>query len=55
MGNEERIYITSLEKGLLRLKKSLIKLILVLKEILDGRPKPKILILFLFLAPYSLV
>ena len=50
MGNGERIYITSLKKKLLRLRKSLIKLILVLEEILDGRPKPRVLALFLFLA-----
>ena len=49
------MHITSLKKGLLRLRKSLIRLILVLKEVLNGRPKSKILALFLFLAPYSLV
>ena len=53
MGNEKRVHITSLEKRLLKLKRSLIRLILILEKVLDGRPKPRILILFLFLAPYS--
>ena len=45
----------SLKKELLRLRKSLIKLILVLEKVLDGRSKPKILVLLLFLAFYSSV
>ena len=47
------MHITLLKKGLLRSRKSLIRLILVLKKVLDERPKLRVLALLLFLAPYS--